>query len=99
MVNSHLKHMEELYWKMESIRGTRYAIELTKRVQGMPGFAPEYRDIKVCEVVFKFPHGDGKTYVQFEENPPNLDKEDIEQILEVIDREFDESKFDYKIIK
>ena len=91
-----VNNMEELYWKMESIRGTRYAIELTKRVKGTPGFAPEYRDRKVCEVVFKFPHGDGETYVQFAENPPNLDKEDIEQILEVIGREFDESKFDYK---
>lgn len=81
---------------MESIRGTRYAITLIKRVKGMPGFAPEYRDRKVCDVVFKFPYGDGETYVQFEENPPNLDKEDVKQILETIDEEFDENKFNYE---
>lgn len=88
--------MEEIYWKMESIRGTRFAVELSKRVKGMPGFAPEYRDIKVCEVVFRFPYGKGETYVQFFENPPNLEKSDIQQILEVIDRDFDENNFNYK---
>lgn len=85
--------MNETYEKQETIRGTRFAIKLEKRVKGIPGFAPEYRDREVCDVVFKFPHGDGETYVQFKENPPILDKADIEQILEIINRDFDESKF------
>lgn len=87
--------MKEFYEKSESIRGTRYAVRLVKRVKGMPGFAPDYRDRVVCDVVFKFPHGEGETYVQFEDNPPILEKSDVEQILEVIKRDFDESKFTY----
>lgn len=86
--------MKETYEKMGTIRGTRYAIKLEKRVKGMPGFAPEYRDTDVCDVVFKFPYGEGDPYVQFEENPPILDTKDIEQILEILKREFDESKWD-----
>lgn len=85
--------MKETYDKLHTIRGTRYAIKLEKRVKGMPGFAPEYRDIEVGDVVFKFPHGDGETYLQLEENPPILEKKDIEQILEIFNRDFDETKW------
>lgn len=87
--------MKETYEKQGTIRGTRYAIKLEKEVKGMPGFAPDYVDRDVCDVVFKFPHGDGETYVQFSDNPPILDKSDIEKILEIIDRKFDERKFNY----
>lgn len=80
---------------MSTIRGTRYAIELIKRVKGMPGFAPEYRERKVCDIVFNFPHGDGETYVQFEENPPILNERDIKQILESINEPFDKEKFKF----
>ena len=85
--------MEKTFNKMGTIRGMRYAIQLTKRVKGMPGFAPEYRDREVCEVVFNFPHGDGETYVQFADNPPNLDRDDVVQLLAVIDRGFIEDEF------
>ena len=51
--------MKETYEKIYTIRGTRYAIKLSKTVKGMPGFAPEYTEREVCDVVFRFPHGDG----------------------------------------
>jgi len=88
--------MEKKYTKMSTIRGTRYAIELTKRVKGIPGFAPEYRDRKVCDVVFRFPHGDGETYVQFTESPPVLDFSDVKQILETFEEPFVEDNFKFE---
>lgn len=88
--------MEKHYKAMGTIRGTRYAVQLVKRVKGMPGFAPEYRDMEVCEVVFKFPHGDGETYVQFHKDPPILTREDVEEVLTVFDEPFEESKFRFE---
>lgn len=89
--------MKETYEKEETIRGTRYAIKLEKRVKGMPGFAPDYYDRDVCDIVFKFPHGDGTPYVQFADNPPILDIEDIKQIKKLLEseKEFDEKKYEY----
>lgn len=82
--------MKETYEVMHTIRGTRYAIKLEKRVKGIPGFAPEYKDKDVCDVVFNFPHGEEARYIQFTDNPPILEKEDVEQILTVMNREFKE---------
>lgn len=77
-----------------TIRGTRHSIELTKRVKGIPGFAPEYSDYLVGEVVFNFPHNEERVYFQPSNNPPNVwDKEDIEQILEIMNRPFNEDDF------
>ena len=80
---------------MSTIRGTRYAVELFKTVAGSPMWSTQDREVKVCDVVFRFPHGDGETYVQFEDNPPILDKPDVEQILTIINSDFDESKFKF----
>lgn len=88
--------MEKINSAMGTIRGTRYSTQFVKRVKGMPGFAPEYRDRKVCEVVFRFPHGDGETYVQFSDNPPILDRSEIEEILAVIDTPFSEENFPFE---
>lgn len=88
--------MEEKHEAMGTIRGTRYAVKLTKTVKGMPGFAPEYREVEVCDVVFKFPHGDGETYIQFKNNPPILEQTDIEQILEIMSREFKAQDFKFE---
>jgi|CXWL01.1.fsa_nt_gi hypothetical protein len=89
--------MKETYEKMGTIRGTRYAIKLTKDVKGMPGFAPDYSERDVCDVVFKFPHGEGTPYVQFSENPPILELTDINQIKKLLEseNEFDESKYSF----
>jgi hypothetical protein len=85
--------MKETYEKMGTIRGIRYAIKLEKRVKGMPGFAPEYRDEDVCDIVFKFPHDAEEPYVQFAENPPILTPKDIQQIQDLLINGFDENKF------
>lgn len=77
-----------------TIRGTRCSIELTKEVKGMPGFAPDYLEYIVGEVVFNFPHDEECVYFQPGDNPPNiLEKEDVEQILEVMNRPFNKGDF------
>ena len=88
--------MQEKYTKMSTIRGTRYAIKLTKEVKGIPGFAPEYRTYNVCDIVFKFPYEDSEPYVQFFESSPTLDVKDIEQITDLLKSEFEESKYEYE---
>lgn len=86
--------MKEIYEKMGTIRGTRYAIKLVKRVAGWPGFAPEYRDREVCDIVFRFPHDAPEPYVQFSDAVPILDAQDIKQISSILKRVFDEKKWD-----
>lgn len=87
--------MNEEKKKLGTIRGTRYSIELTKTVKGIPGFAPEYTDYVVGEVIFNFPHGEECVYFQPDSNPPNVwEKEDIEQILEIMNRTFNEKDFE-----
>lgn len=86
--------MEEEKKILETIRGTRHSIELTKRVKGMPGFAPDYYDLIVGEVVFNFPHDEECVYFQPSDNPPNVwDKEDVEQILEIMNKPFNKDDF------
>ncbi len=89
--------MKEEYKKMGTIRGTRHAVELTKEVKGMPGFAPEYYDVKVCDVVYKFPHGEGEPYAQFHDSSVILDESDVQQILNLLKASFDESKFKFEV--
>lgn len=87
--------MKEIKKNLGTIRGTRHSIELIKRVKGMPGFAPDYYDLIVGEVVFNFPHDEECVYFQPDSNPPNVwEKEDIEQILEIMGRPF--NKEDWK---
>lgn len=79
---------------MGTIRGDRCSIELTKTVKGIPGFAPEYSNYVVGEVVFNFPHDKECVYFQPSNNQPNVwDKEDIEQILEIMNRPFNKEEF------
>lgn len=86
--------MKEEYKILGTIRGTRHSIELTKEVKGMPGFAPDYYDLIVGEVVFNFPHDEECVYFQPDSSPPNVwDKEDIEQILEIMNRPFDKENW------
>lgn len=85
--------MEEKKRNLGTIRGTRHSIEFIKRVKGIPGFAPEYRDYLVGEVVYNFPHGEECVYFQPDDNPPILEKEDMEQILEAMNRPFNEEDF------
>lgn len=86
--------MKEFKRIMGSIRGTRHSIELVKRVKGMPGFAPEYRDYVVGEVVFNFPHNEECVYLQLEDNVPILEKEDVKHILEIMNRKFNKKDWD-----
>lgn len=83
--------MKEKKKILGTIRGTRHSIELTKTVKGIPGFAPEYVDYIVGEIVFNFPHDKECVYFQPSSRPPNVwEKEDIEYILEVMNRPFNE---------
>jgi hypothetical protein len=66
---------------------------LTKMVKGMPGFAPESYEMDVGEVVFNFPHDEECVYFQQQDAAPILEKQDIEKILEVMNREFSETDF------
>lgn len=82
-----------------NIRGCRYAITLTKEVKGMPGFAPEYYNAVVGDVVVKFldrlDRNDGsEPYFQCFKSPPILLPEDIEEILSLMKRGFVESDFE-----
>jgi hypothetical protein len=87
--------MKEEKKSLGTIRGTRRSIELTKRIKGMPGFAPEYIDSVIGEVVFNFPHDEKCVYLQLEDGCPILDKEDLEYILEVMGREHNEKDYPF----
>ena len=86
--------MKEEKQIMHTIRGTRRSIMLTKTVKNMPGFAPESYESDVGEVVFNFPHNEKCVYFQQQDAAPILEKHDIEAILEVMNREFNESDWD-----
>ena len=80
---------------MHTIRGTRRAIKLVKEVKGMPGFAPDYYEMEVGEVVFNFPHDEECVYFQPSNNPPNVvEIKDVEQILEVMNRKFEPKEWE-----
>jgi len=73
---------------MHSIRGTRYCYEVIKKVDNIPGFAPESYNVNVCDVVVKF------QYIQFSDNPPNvITIEEIKEITECAERGFLEEDF------
>lgn len=80
--------MEEKKEIMHTIRGDRRAIKLVKECKNIPGFAPEYYDVEVGDVVFNFPHNEDCVYFQPADSPPILEKEDVEQILEIMNRRF-----------
>ena len=87
--------MEEEKKLMFTIRGDRHSIEFTKEVKNITGFAPDYYDILAGEVVYNFPHDEECVYFQASSDMPTvLEKEDIEQILEVMNRKFDKRKWD-----
>ena len=85
--------MKKNYKKSHNIRGTRYDIELTKDVQGMPGFAPSvYKDVEIGTICVKF-LGDEPPFLQFFTEPPNLTTEEIREILTLMERGFIEEDF------
>ena len=87
--------MKEEKTIMHTIRGTRRAIKIIKECKGLPGFAPDYYDMEVGEVVFNFPHDEECVYFQPSNNPPNIiEKEDVEQILEIMNRKFDPKEWE-----
>jgi hypothetical protein len=88
--------MEKTYVKMETIRGTRYAIKLTKEVKGIPGFAPEWKTRNVGEVVYYFPHGNPKPYLQFFGEPPTLEIEDIKELAVLLRQKPKKDLFNYE---
>ena len=84
--------MKKEYKKERNIRGIRYAITLTKEnIKGMPGFAPDYYDKEVGDVVIKYL--DFAPYFQLTDNPPNLEVEDVEEILSLLKSDFKEEEF------
>lgn len=66
--------------KMGSIRGTRFYYQVIKEVENTPGFAPEFYDIEVCDVVVKFIDGENP-YIQFSDDCPNVIT--IEEMIEI----------------
>ena len=84
--------MKKEYKKEHNIRGVRYAIALTKEnIKGMPGFAPDYFDKEVGDVVIRYL--DFAPYFAPSDNPPNLEIEDVEEILRLLKSEFKEEDF------
>ena len=76
---------------MYTIRGKRMSIELTKAVKGSPMLSQSDYESHVGEVVFNFPHNEECVYFQNStDNIPILNKQDIEQILEIMNRPFNE---------
>ena len=87
--------MKKEYTTFRCIRGTRYDIALTKRVEGMPGFAPEYRETDVCKICVKY-LGSEPPFVQFFGEPPNLEIDEVKEILTLLKRGF--VKTDFKLL-
>jgi len=85
--------MEKKYEKLFNIRGCRYAIKLTKRYKGIPGFAPEYHNIHIGDVVVKFLDGESPYFQTSDSTHIVLQREDIEEIKELMDIGFIEEQF------
>lgn len=77
---------------MHNIRGTRYDIELAKEVKGIPGFAPENREVEVGKVCVKYLDGE-EPFLQFFGEPPILEIEDVKEILELLERGYIQEDF------
>ena len=85
--------MKKKYKVSHNIRGSRYDIELTKDVKGMPGFASSvYEDVEVCVICVKF-LDDEPPFVQFFAEPPNLEISEVEEILSLLKRGFVKKDF------
>ena len=84
--------MKTEYTTFRYIRGTRYDIALTKQVEGMPGFAPEYRDVDVCKICVKYLDGE-PPFVQFFNEPPNLEINEVKEILQLLKTGFRKKDF------
>lgn len=90
--------MKKEYTTSHNIRGTRYDIILTKDVKGMPGFAPiVYEDVEVCRICVKFIEGE-PPFVQFFGEPPNLEIDEIQEILTLLKVGFRKKDFVYTLI-
>ena len=87
--------MKKKYDIMHNIRGTRYAIILSKEVKGMPGFAPDYYEYEIGDLVVKFRDDilENGAYLQCHEAPPILDADDLKEILALMERGFVEDDF------
>lgn len=82
-------------YKQESMGlfGHRHVIEVSKKCKGMPGFAPEYRIVKVGEIVQKF-KDDREPYFMPHKDAPNIITAD--ELLELSERtreEFNEDNY------
>lgn len=85
--------MKKNFKTSHNIRGTRYDIEITKDVKGMPGFAPSvYKDVEVCTICVKYLR-DEPPFVQFFTKPPDLEIFEVEEILSLLKRGYVESDF------
>lgn len=88
--------MKKEYKALGTIRGTRYFVEVIKTCKGIPGFAPEEYDRKVCDVVFNFPHGEEGVYFQFDDRCPTLEQSELEELLSISKEEFKEDNFHFE---
>ena len=80
--------------KMSSIRGTRFYYKVIKEVENTPGFAPEYYDVEVCDIVVKFLDGE-QPYIQFSDDCPNIITiEEMEEITNIAKEGFKEINFE-----
>lgn len=85
--------MKKEYKVTHNIRGTRFDIELTKDVPGMPGFAPSvYKDVEIGTICTKFIDGE-PPFLQFFTEPPNLEVEEVSEILRLMKRGYKRKDF------
>ena len=85
--------MNKAYKVSHNIRGTRFDIELTKDVKGMPGFAPSvYEDVPIATICTKF-LDDEPPFLQFFDEPPNLEISEVAEILKLMRRGYKKKDF------
>lgn len=76
---------------MNTIFGARHSYGITKQCKGMPGFAPEYYDAELGELVVSYK--DHKPYWQIFNEPPNIEIEELNEINEKMKLGFVEQDF------
>ena len=84
--------MKKEYKIENSIRGDFHRISLTKRYKGMPGFAPDYHDIVIGDIVVMF--RDEEPYFQTSSDTFKvLQLEDIIEIKDLLERGYMQEDF------
>lgn len=75
--------------------GDRFIIIVTKKCKNIPGFAPDYYNVEVGQVIVKY-KGLKPYFQSFGDSFPNLEKSEFETIVKLFDVEPKDEDFPMK---